>query len=201
MRDIPTGDASSDRLEYSARPTVLTMMFAAVPPLIVLQTTYVLVTKPVPLPFVVLLVLSVGCLCWLTLAAARQLMPVTIDISPEGLRIERLFLTTTYAWSEISGVKLVPSAGTLADNPAQETTGRLGVGLFLRANDKERAHELLADEILQTGTIEDADQLMRTVERLSGYISRSDKPKKPLKGFGPAVAKKGAQFRRSASAA
>jgi hypothetical protein len=187
-------------LEFASRPSWLAWVLCIVPGLIVLQSGYVLLVKPVPLTLLLLLVMVIGTCGMLAVTALDAVMPTTVALTQDGVEIKRQLGTKTFGWSEIEDIKLVPAPGTISDDPTRKHANRIGVGLFLRATAKDRTDPNLADAILFVGTDEDTGQLLGIMEQINSYRSRrGSAPRGPARiGAGRArTTRSGTELRRN----
>lgn len=161
-----------ETIELSRRPSIASIVLILVGILLVLQVALVLATRPLVLPLMILLVIAASSAGWLALIAMEAVLPVSVKLNKEGISIERLLGNATVPWGDLAAVKLIPSVGTLSDDPAASAKGRLAVGLFLKSRKTPRAHELEADIVVFGASDAHAELLLRLVERIADFKAR-----------------------------
>lgn len=205
MRATAPAEAGPEALEFAAKPGWLALTFAIVPALVVLQSAYVLMVKPVPVLLIILLVAVMAACGLLAAKALEGVLPTQVQFTAEGIEIAKTFGAASYKWHEIEDIKLVPAPGTLADDPNRASAQRIGVGLFLKENAKDRIDPNHADFVLFVGTDDDTAQLLGIMERINTHRAK----KIPLTARGPAkigqrrapAARVQSEFRRKQEAA
>lgn len=165
-------ETHNEAVEFAASPSWLAIALAIVPALVVLQCVYVLVMKPVPWALIVLLVLVMGTCGVLAMKALEGVLATNVKLGPDGIVVARTFGSKSLSWMDIEDIKLVPAPGTFADNPGHNLASRIGIGVFLRANAKDREDANLPDEVLFVGSEEDASRLLGIMERINAHRSR-----------------------------
>lgn len=194
-----------EALEFAARPNWLALMLAIVPALVVLQSLYVLVVKPVPIGLVLLILVTMGACGLVAAKAIESLMPTSVQLTEQGVDVNRTFGSQSFAWHDIEDIKLVPAPGTFADDPNRGLASRIGIGLFLKETAKDREDANVPDVVLFVGTDEDTSQLLGLMERIGRHRTRKAVPVRSgppkIGARRPVAAKAQGQFRRNGETA
>lgn len=200
MRSQASAESQDEVVEFAGSLSWLAIALAVVPGLVVLQSAYVLIVKPVPWPLIMLMLPVMGACALLAAKALEGILATTVTLSPQGIAVTRALGSQSFSWMDIEDVKLVPAPGTFADNPAHNLASRIGIGVFLRANAKDREDPNLADEVLFVGSEEDTSRLLGIMERINLHRNRKlTRTAPPRIGAKRVVAGGGvAEFRRAA---
>lgn len=199
MRSQASAESQDEVVEFTGSMSWLAIALAVVPALVVLQSAYVLVVKPVPWPLIALLLAVMGSCAMLAAKALEGILATTVKLSPQGIDITRTLGSQSLSWMDIEDIKLVPAPGTFADNPGHNLASRIGIGVFLRANAKDREDPNLADEVLFVGSEEDTSRLLGIMERINLHRNRKLPRAAPPRIGAKRVAAGGsvAEFRRA----
>lgn len=172
MRSQATAESQDEVLEFAASPSWLAIALAVGPALVVLQSLYVLAVKPVPWSLILLMVPMMGACGMLAMKALEGILATTVTLGSQGIEVSRALGSQGFSWMDIEDIKLVPAPGTFSDNPAHNLASRIGVGVFLRANAKDREDSNLADEVLFVGSEDDTSRLLGIMERINSHRNR-----------------------------
>jgi hypothetical protein len=130
-----TKDGKVELVKVSSKAPPLLLILTTVAILLILQSLTVLLVNSLALVLTVLIVLNAVCGLWLLIVCAEQLMPTTLKLTADGLTCQRLITHDSYAWDDITALKLV-AAAAVSDAPRSVDRGRVGVGLVLRTPNK-----------------------------------------------------------------
>lgn len=158
-----------ETIALSRQPSLVATVVIAIGVLLVLQVLIVLLSQNVSLVLLGLLLITAVSAGWLAVLALDAIMPITVTMNKDGLTIARMLGDETHAWADLIAVKVVPSSGLLSDDPGAETSGRLGVGLFLKSRKLPRQHELDADVIVFGAPDTDVDKLITVVNHIGEF--------------------------------
>ena len=158
-----------ETIALSRQPSLVATVVIAIGVLLVLQVLIVLLSQNVSLVLLGLLSITAVSAGWLAVLALDAIMPITVTMDKDGLTIARMLGDETHAWADLIAVKVVPSSGLLSDDPCAETSGRLGVGLFLKSRKLPRQHELDADVIVFGAPDTDVDKLITVVNHIGEF--------------------------------
>jgi hypothetical protein len=126
-----TKDGKAELVKISSKAPPLLLILVTVALLLTLQSLTVLLVHTLAPVLMVLIFLNFVCGLWLLVVCAEQLMPTTLNLDATGLTCKRAVTSKTYAWDDISALKLV-AAAAVSDAPRSVDRGRVGVGLVLR---------------------------------------------------------------------
>lgn len=195
--------AGTETIELSRRPGTVALVVGLMSLLLVMQVAIVFLTRSVPLPLIMLLSIAAGSAGWLGLIAVETILPTTVTMDKDRIKISRLLGTVDFEWADVAAVKLVPSGGMLSDDPKAEASGRLAVGLFLKSRKAERLHDLDADYVIYGASEDYLSTLSKLIDRIDDFkltiaAGRPD-PTRRIRKAAPIVP--AASFRRPRSAA
>jgi hypothetical protein len=138
-------DAKVETVTISQRPTALMIIFVVLPVLIMLQVSSIALSRGLPLPLMVLLIAVMASSIALAGASLELIMPVTLILNRQGLIVRRLLGAKLYGWSDIGDMRLVAANGQLSDDPQADGLKQVGIGLFLRSNQRSGNAKPAAD--------------------------------------------------------
>lgn len=186
--NAPVAANQPDILVFQRPPSPLAIFFIAVPALLLLMLAITIANHKFPLPLLGLLaVLGGSCMFWIS-QAIGEIGTVTIEMTPEELRVKRLVGSSSYSWSFVESVKMFDPDSTMADG-GRTDEGRAGIGLYLRdPNKKERAPDAPPDAVLVSGIGDLAEHIVKSIDKISNYhrrMANSDrgKPGSGVAGF------------------
>ena len=163
-------------IELPGAAHTLAYVLIALPAIIIaLVLATAALTKP-PLPLLGLLVVVGACCGALAFVASQHVSGTKLVADADGLILKRMFGEQRYNWEQVEGMKLLAATGTFSDDPFTEVNDRIGIGLFLRGEDRIRENEFDADVMLCAGSKEDAAQQLKYIEKLESFPKRQSAP-------------------------
>lgn len=175
-REITTDMAkTSDELELPVRmhPVIAMLAFLPMMALILILLTLV-VEKTPPIPLLVLFTAVAGCCVMLSWTALKTMLGGRLTLTSEGLKVNHLLSEVIYPWPMIDACKVMPATGTFGDDALVEPEDRVGLGLFLKGSQRERAHPLDADVVLCAGDKVDVQVMMRLAARVDSTLQKAN---------------------------
>lgn len=184
----------SEVLELPGRMHPVLSALAIVPLAIVVLAVAGMALTPPPIPLIIILLVLIGCCLGLSWQAASHIMGGKLKMTPEGLKVSRLFREEIFPWASIEKCKVMPATGTFGDNPLSDAGQRVGVGLFLRDLPRKRDHDLDADVVLCAGDKENVQSMMRVAQRVQNAKERIEvasrrRPARAVPGAGAGAAR------------
>jgi hypothetical protein len=193
-------DSNGEVLTFSPPMRPVLIFFAVVSAAVVLAIALTLMIRPVSYTLLAVLLLTGALVGRVGLLAIELMTKTTVRLDASGLHIDRLIGSSSHPWEVVDGVKMIPSMGSLADDPRTEARGRLGLGLFLKGSKKQRAHALDPDEVIITASDTYERLLDRMAETVAKYQARQGHGGAAL-GRGRGSAPAPATFRRQSQPA
>jgi len=158
---------ASEQMVFSPAIAPIGVFFALVPAFISLAALVAIIFNSLPLSLIALLLGLVGCCTMLIKRAVGDMCQVTVEWSPQGLTIHRLFGGATYPWTHIERIEMLDPGATFADFGRHEEL-RAGVGLFLRdPSRKERLPGDPPDVLVLSRCGGEAERIPKLTEKLS----------------------------------
>jgi hypothetical protein len=167
-------DGKTELVKISSKAPPLLLILTTVALLLILQTLTVLLVQSLAFTLTALVFINFVCGLWLLLVCTEQLMPTTLKLDADGLTCQRLVTHKTYAWDDISALKLV-AAGAVSDAPRADNRGRVGVGVVLRAPNKATTRDAKATPVPPTAAVllaadpQYAEKMLEIMERVQKF--------------------------------
>jgi hypothetical protein len=192
-----------ETIELSQRPSAVSLVVTVMALILNFQIALVILTRPMDWALIALLLAAGGSTAWLGAIALTSMLPTRLTMDKDGITVAKFLQSTTVAWLDLATARLIPSVGTLSDDPSADVSGRLAVGLFLKSRKTPRQHELDADILVFAAAESDVGTLLKLVEHINEFKAAigSGRPDPSRRTRKAAPTTPSAAFRRPRSAA
>ena len=173
-----------DQIAFDRGLAPIAMFFLVVPMLILVMIGITLMTHSFPAPLVaLLLVLAMSCLGWIVVSV-QEVGSVTIELGAEEIKVKRMLGGESYSWAAIDDIKLLNPGPSLSDSGRHDDP-RAAIGLWMKAEKKDKSADLPPDVIIVSGSGPLAEVIVRSSERIISHFRRGGggSEKASVRGF------------------